>query len=161
MCFDLETGKVVLRHTISRLRIPERVIKINNYWGKPHKNAGFKNNLEFWDCMKNKYDWDNGDLDVSDGKFEVEPVGAYPHVPAEIPGVPMESDLQPGEGAVQANPIPKLSYLAEAARANAGLAPATGVSENTGVEQPTHNVVYLTDADDDDEDLSGEVVHKV
>ena len=43
--------------------------------------------------MKNKYDWENEDLDVSDGKLEGEPVNAYPHIPEEIPGVLMESDL--------------------------------------------------------------------
>ena len=68
MCFDLETGKVVLRRTITRLPIPERVIKIINDWVKLQKTAGFKNKLEFWGRMKNKYDWDNEDLDVSDGK---------------------------------------------------------------------------------------------
>ena len=56
MCFDLETGQVVLRQTITRLPIPERVIKIINNWGKSQNTAGFKNKLEFWDRMKNKYD---------------------------------------------------------------------------------------------------------
>eukprot|EP00957_Ditylum_brightwellii_P075595 5745449-Ditylum_brightwellii.AAC.1 len=41
-----------------------------------------------------------------------------------------------------------MSYIAAATRANAGLAPTTGVSEPTGVG-PT-NVVDLTDATDDD-----------
>ena len=94
-------------------------------------NAGFKNKLELWDRTKNKYDWENEDLDVSDGKVEVEPVNAYPHIPAEIPGVLMEYDLQPDEGAVQENPIPNMSYLAAAAHANAGLAPTPGVSQTT------------------------------
>ena len=44
---------------------------------------------KFWDRMKNQYDWDNEDLDVSDGKVEVEPVNVYLHIPAEIPGVIM------------------------------------------------------------------------
>ena len=45
MCFDLETGKVVLRHTITRLPITERLIRIINDRGKLQKNAGFKNKL--------------------------------------------------------------------------------------------------------------------
>ena len=57
MCFDLEKGKVLLRRTITRLPIPEGVIKIINDWGKSHKSAGFKNKLELWNHMKNKYDW--------------------------------------------------------------------------------------------------------
>ena len=111
--------------------------------------------------MKNKYDWENEELDLSDGKVEVKPVNAYPHIPAEIPGAIMKYDLQPGEGAVQANPIPTMSYMTAAAWANAGLALNPRVSQTTCVE-PTHNVVELIDADDDDdEDLSSELVHKV
>ena len=111
--------------------------------------------------MKIKYDWENEYLDVSDGKVEIKPVNVYPNIPAEIPGVLLEYEFQPDEGVVQANTIPTMSYLAAAAWTNAGLAPTTLVSQTTGVE-PTHNIVYLTDADDDDvEDLSNEMVHKV
>ena len=54
-----------------------------------------------------------------------------------------------------------MPYLAAAYCANSGLAPTPGVFQTTGVE-PNNNVVDLTDADDnDDEDLSSEVVHKV
>ena len=88
---------------------------------------------KFWDRMKNQYDWDNEDLDVSDGKVEVEPVNAYPHIPAEIPGVLMESDLQPDEGALKANPIPTMSYVLESACANSVLAPTPIVSQTTGL----------------------------
>ena len=87
--FYLEAGKVLLRRAITRLSIPDRVIKIINNWVKSQKNAGFKNKLEFWYRMKNIYDWENEYLDVSDGKVEVEPVNSYPHIPAEIPGVLM------------------------------------------------------------------------
>ena len=98
---------------------------------------------------------------MSDGNFEVETVNTYPHIPAEIPGVLIESNLQPGEGDVQVNHIPTMSYMDAAAQANAGLVPTPRVSQTIGVE-PTHNVVDLTDADDDDdEDVSSEVVHKV
>ena len=91
--FDLETGKVVLRQTITILPMPERVIKVIHDWGNLQKTAGFKNNLEFWYRMKNQYDWENEDLYVSDGKVEIKPVKSYPHKPAEIPGVLLESDL--------------------------------------------------------------------
>ena len=54
-----------------------------------------------------------------------------------------------------------MSYMAAADQANAGLAPTPRVSQTTGVE-PIHKFVDLTDADDDDyEDLSSEVVHKL
>ena len=152
---------MILRRTITRLPIPERVIRVINDWEKLLKTEGFKNNLELWDCMKDKYYWDNKDLYVSDGKVEVEPVNAYPHIPAEISGVPIEYDSQPDEGGVQENRIPTMSYLAAADRANSGLALTPGVSQTTGVEL-THNVLDLTDVDDDyDEDLISEVIHKV
>ena len=54
-----------------------------------------------------------------------------------------------------------MSYLAAAARENAGLAPTPQLLQTTGLE-PTHDVVDLADAYEDDvEDLSSEVVHKV
>ena len=60
-----------MRQTITRFPMPERVIKVINNWGKSQKTAGFKNKLELWDHMKNKYDWKNEDLDVSDVKVEI------------------------------------------------------------------------------------------
>ena len=107
---------------ITRLPMPERAIKVINDLGKFQKNSGFKNNMEFWDLMKIKYDWENEYLDAYDGKVEIKPVNAYPHIPVEIPGVILESHLQPDEGAVQANTIPIISYLAADTRKNAGLA---------------------------------------
>ena len=69
--FDLETGKVVLRQKITILPIPKRFIKVINDWQNSQNTAGFKNNLEFWNRMKNKYDWEKEDLDVSDVKVEI------------------------------------------------------------------------------------------
>ena len=142
VCFDLETGKVVLRRVIKTLPMPESVIRVINAWGKSQKNADFKDKFEFWDRMQRKYDWENADLDIGDGKLESEHVSKFTDIPAEIPGVRMEAHEQPDVGAIQAPPIPTKSYLAAAARANAGLAPLTGVSQTTGV-LPT-KVVDLT-----------------
>ena len=128
--------------------MPDSVIKIINNWGKSQKNADFKNKLEFWDRLKQKYSWENDDLDVDDGKVEEELVSKFTHIPAEIPGVRMAAHVQPDTGAIQAPPVPSMSYIAAAARANAGLAPTTGVSQPAGVV-PT-NVVDLTDAADND-----------
>ena len=84
-------------------------------------------------------------MDVYYGKVEVKPVNTYLCIPIEIPGVLMTSYLKPDE----ANTIPTMSYIAEADRENAGLAKTPRVLQTTGVE-PTHNVLDLTDADDDD-----------
>ena len=136
--------------TITELLMPDGVIKVINDWGKSQNNVNFKNRLDLWDHLKQKYDWENEDLDVPNGKVEVEPRSNYPRIAAEIPGVCMGSDLQPENGTVQAEPVPSMSYLATAAHANAGLAPTTMVSQATGVV-PTHNVVDLTQEDDDND----------
>ena len=34
VCFDLETGKVVFRRTITRLPMPTSIIQVINNWGK-------------------------------------------------------------------------------------------------------------------------------
>ena len=77
VCFDLETGRVVLRRNIKVLPIPDSVIQVINDWGKSQKNTDFKNKLEFWDRLKNKYDWENEDLDLGDGKVEEELVSPF------------------------------------------------------------------------------------
>eukprot|EP00957_Ditylum_brightwellii_P180665 13762660-Ditylum_brightwellii.AAC.1 len=86
----------------------------------------FKNKLEFWDHLKQKYSWKNDDLDLEYGKVEEELVSNFTHIPSEIPGVRMASHVQPDDGAIKAPPVPKMPYIAAAARANAGLAPTTG-----------------------------------
>ena len=70
----------------------------------------------------------------------------------------MEAHVQPCIGATRAPPVPTMSYLAEAARENSGLAPYTEVSQTTGVG-PTHNVVDLKDANYKDD--KEEVISKV
>ena len=57
VCFDLETGKVVFRRTITRLPMPTSIIQVIKSWGKLQKNSDFKKKLEFWDRLKKKYDW--------------------------------------------------------------------------------------------------------
>ena len=68
ICFDLETGNVVLRRVIRILPMPESVIRVVNEWGISQKNIDFKNKCEFWDCLKQTCDWKNDDIDVGDGK---------------------------------------------------------------------------------------------
>ena len=156
VCFDLDTGRVVLRRNIKVLHMPDSVIQVINDWGKSQKNTDFRNKLEFWDRLKNKYDWENEDLDLEDGKVEEELVSPFTHIPAEIPGVRMVAHVKPNTGAVKAPPVPTMSYLAVAARENAGLAPTTGVSQPTGVVST--GVLDLTDVNDDDDDDSGTIL---
>ena len=55
--FDLETGRVVLRRNIKVLPLPDCIIQVIKEWGKSQKNTDFKNKLEFWDRLKQKYDF--------------------------------------------------------------------------------------------------------
>ena len=116
---------MVFRRTITWLPIPTRIIQVINNWGKSQNNADFKKKLEFWDCLKQKYDWENDDLDVTEGKVYSERLIQHMHIPAEIPGVRMEAHVQPDIGAIHVPPIPTMSYLDAAARANADLDPYT------------------------------------
>ena len=54
VCFDLETGRVVLHRNIKVLPMPDSVIQVINDWGKSQKNMDFKNKLEFWDRLNRK-----------------------------------------------------------------------------------------------------------
>ena len=123
--------------------MPERVIKVINYWGNPQKTADFNNKLQFWDRMKNKYDWENEDLDVVDGKVEIKLVNAYPHIPVDISGVLPESDLQPDEGSIKANPILTMLYLSAAAQENNGLSPNPRVLQTTLWTSQIHMTMML------------------
>ena len=68
----------------------------------------------------------------------------------------MAAHVKPDTGAVEAPPVPTMSYLAAAARANAGLAPTTGVTQPAGVVST--GVVDLTDETDNDDDNSGTIL---
>ena len=141
-----------------RLPMLTSIIQVINNWGKSQKNADFRNKLEFWDILKQKYDWENDDLDVTKGKVDSERLSQHMHIPAEIPEVRMEAHVQPDIGAIQAPPAPTMSYLSAAARAIDGLAQSTEVSQTTGVGPP-QNVVDLTDADEKDD--KEEVIRKL
>ena len=56
--------------------------------------------------MQRKYDWENEDLDIGDGKLDDEHISKFTDIPAEIPGVRMEVHEQPDVGAIQAPPVP-------------------------------------------------------
>ena len=53
-CYDLLTGKVVVRRTIKVLPMPERLLRLANQWGKSSRSEQYGNKLEFLDCHKEK-----------------------------------------------------------------------------------------------------------
>jgi hypothetical protein len=90
-CLDLATGRVVKRRTVKVLPIPKRVIKRVIQMGKKSKQTRTDQTLQFLNRHKEKIDWDNEDLEIEEGLVEEE---AHPDLPAEIPGVPLESDFE-------------------------------------------------------------------
>ena len=91
--FDLKTGKVVTRRTFDRLPMPDRVLKIVNEWGKGTKVIKYGSKLEFLNRHQEKFNWENGELDDDGVLVQEEPI-AHPGIPAEIPGVMLESDYK-------------------------------------------------------------------
>jgi hypothetical protein len=82
-CLDLETGRVVKRRTVNVLPMPERVIERMIKLGKKCRQSRSADTLQFLNRHKEKYDWDNEDLEVEEGLVEDEP---YPDLLAELPG---------------------------------------------------------------------------
>jgi len=154
-CFDLLTGKLVIRRTFKCLPIPDRIIKLVNLWGKTSRSKQFGNTLEFRDRNKVKYDWDNEE--IMESKALVEPPRTVAHAGtlAEIPGVELESDREETTSALEAVPEPDLATRAAAARANSNLArkPGVPVRKITGVvRKPETDVIVVDDDDSDEED---------
>ena len=74
--------------------MPERVVKLVNWWGLKSKRTHQKNKLEFLDRMGNKLVWDNVHIEEGGGLIEKE-AGIHHVVTAEIPGVlVLESDYE-------------------------------------------------------------------
>ena len=61
-CFDLETGKFVVRRTINQIPWPERMIENASAWGRRSKELIAKNAIQFRNLHGGKFDWDNDDL---------------------------------------------------------------------------------------------------
>ena len=61
-CFDLETGKVVVRRSSKQLFWPDRLLKKAEEWGKKGKSAVLRDQIKFLNRHGLKFDWDNDDL---------------------------------------------------------------------------------------------------
>ena len=56
--FNLETGNVHKVRDMTRLHMPESVIRLAEKWGKKAKQDDLNNNIEFLDRNRKKIDWD-------------------------------------------------------------------------------------------------------
>ena len=64
--FDICTGKVKKPRTITILPVPDRVIVLVNKWGKSFQRKSQRHKLDFLNRNKDKYAWDNDDLEDND-----------------------------------------------------------------------------------------------
>jgi hypothetical protein len=70
--------------------MPDRVIAVVKDWGRQHQKEDKKQALSFLNQTKKLYNWDNDDLE--DNKGLVESDIAHPDLPAEFPGIDLESE---------------------------------------------------------------------
>ena len=61
-CFDLDTGRVVVRSTFKQMIWPERLLRKAITWGGKGKKAILKGQIKFLNQNGEKFDWDNDDL---------------------------------------------------------------------------------------------------
>ena len=118
-CFDLETGKVVVRITINQIPWPEKMIKKASAWGRRSKKIIGKNSIQFCNRHGEKFDWDNDYLSKLKVTMDL-PKMIHPDMVVNIPGIELESDFP-----IPAIPTPDkqpgiMTQLA-AARLNSGL----------------------------------------
>ena len=62
-CFDLLTGNVVTRRTFTQMTWPACMIKKASAWGRRGTADIVKGQIHFLNRRKEKFDWDNDDLD--------------------------------------------------------------------------------------------------
>ena len=91
--FDLVTGTVKKPRSVTVLPMPDCAISQVNTWGKKYQEEEKKNKLEFLNCAKLQYNWDNDELEESEGLIEEL---AHPGLPAQFPGIELESELDDG-----------------------------------------------------------------
>jgi hypothetical protein len=139
---SLVSGLVIKWRTWTELPVLQSVIDCVTALAK---NSGVPKDLVFADRKRNPYPW----LDNPPDSLDDTPIGAYPDVPAELPGVLLDRS-RPG---VQPNPHPEdhqynndpdWTELADAAMENADLDIVTHLPSPP-------DVVNLTDDDDADE----------
>ena len=85
--------------------MPDRVVKLVNEWGHKSNKANYGDTLKFQNRNKNKFDWGNNELEEDEGLIEDEHKdNPYPSLPAEIPGVELDQDLEGVVCAVETAP---------------------------------------------------------
>ena len=95
--------------------MPDLMIKAVIKMGQKNKKTHCAETLQFLNRHREKYDWDNDKMEIDEGLGEDE---AHPDLPAEIPGVPLESDFE--SNLIEQTEVSELDIAMAAAR-NANL----------------------------------------
>ena len=151
-CYNLETKQVVERRTIKVLPMPARVEKRVRVLGMRAKQKRVGERLQFLNRHRERFAWDIDD--EGEELVETSPPHETDDLPAEIPGVQLESDFDDLNAVIEPN-LPTPEQQATAALANANLTPDDAPVQITGVDvddldPPGDNVV--TDDEDDGPD---------
>jgi hypothetical protein len=125
-CFDLKTGKVVIRRRVEQLPLPTRILNKAIEWGEKGKAQITKDSIQFLNRLGKQFEWDNDEVeDLQVVMNEPEKVQRDHGVPAEIPGIEIEDDYKAVPGPAVEHELEKESVdvrkRALAARANSGL----------------------------------------
>ena len=64
------TGAVKKVRKVKSFPLPTRIIELVNMWGHMYQKEYKKDKLDFLNCQKLKYDWDNDELDYTEGIVE-------------------------------------------------------------------------------------------
>ncbi len=130
--------------------MPDRVITVVEDWGRRHIKENNSTKLKFLNQKRQQYDWDNEDLEYNKGL--IEPDTAHPDIPAEFPGIDLDSEQPSHHHAVK---IIKQSdeEPIHAAQQNASL--DNPPTKTTGVSTAENqlNVNTWDDTQDDDDFL--------
>jgi hypothetical protein len=87
---DLYTKALIKRRRFTELPMPDSIIKRIERWGKKDKQSGL---LKFCNRNNEPFEWmDEQEPLMEDNVQDPEPA-AYADVPAEIPGVVLESNV--------------------------------------------------------------------
>ena len=139
----------MVRRSFKVLPMPDRVVRLANRWGETSRvTARHGTGVDFVNHVGKPYDWANESLDVDRDSLAQPSSTAYPSIPAEIPGVELESDYEDVTSAIEEEAAPTLAERAATACRNASIEPASGTqAETAGVEKT--DVIDVTEDKDD------------
>ena len=147
----------MVQRTTNEVPMPVQILKLVNKWGKSSRSTQYGDKLAFLNRQKEKYDWDNGELEYT-GLIEDTGKVAHAEIPAEIPGVELESDRVDAVKDDDEPVAPSKPSLCQRAkrirdRFNSSSAPGTGVlnGKTTGVEKTGVTSDETSDYDSDDD----------